>query len=135
MDHNPFISRNNDLFIMLLAGSALVVINHYVFAMTVQQQFMVSLALGFLAGLFMSFLYQSLEWALVFTLGIQFVSLLPVVIKACSSHSLQLHVLARTVIQAGHYSLFLLSSWLIAIPTGFMLQRLIMSNYYRRNTL
>jgi len=66
MDHNPFVTRNNDLFITYFMGE----------------------------GSFAT--------------------------------------LIRSAFESGHYTGFLLTSWIIAVPLGFMLQKLIMSDYYRR---
>ena len=135
MDHNPFISRNNDLFIMLLAGCSVVFFHNYVLPLSVQSQFLIVLGIGLMAGLFMNYLYQSLEWALFFAIGVQTVSLLPWCLKAYASSQLNFVELIRAGVYTGEYSLFLLSSWIIAIPTGYMVQKLIMGNYYRRKTL
>ncbi len=135
MDHNPFISRNNDLFIMLFAGMGISLFNSQVFPLTVQQQFLLILGFGFMAGLFMTYLYQSLEWALFFTAGILIVSLFPWALRSVLTQDFLLIDMIREGLRAGKHSLFLLSSWIIAIPTGFMLQRLIMGDYYRKKTL
>ena len=132
MDHNPFISRNNDLFIMLTAGASVFFLTTYLFPLSVQMQFVIILSLGFLAGLFMNYLYQSLEWALFFALGVQLIALSPLLIASLYQGDFILIELVRTGIEAGKYSLFLLSSWVIAIPSGYLLQKLIMGNYYRR---
>lgn len=135
MDHNPFISRNNDLFIMIISGGAIVFFTNTLFQMSVQHQFLVSLSFAFLAGIFMSYLYQSLEWALFFALGAQLVGALPLIFRIFRGDSVPLIEWVRTGMLTGQHSLFLLSSWIIAIPCGFMVQKLIMENYYRRNTL
>ena len=134
MDHNPFISRNNDLFIMLIAGCSIILTNNYIVPLSIQQQFLVILGFGFLSGLFMNYLYQSIEWALFFALGIQLVSLIPVALKSYYAGQFLLVEMLRQGITAGEHSLFLLSSWIIAIPAGFMLQKLLMGNYYRKKT-
>jgi hypothetical protein len=135
MDHNPFVSRNNDLFIMLIAGSGMVLLTNHWLPMSVQQQFLVILGFGFLGGLFLNSLYQSIEWALLFTLGILITSLFPWGLRAFYLEQFPLVDIIRTALQAGEYSLFLLSSWIIAIPAGFMLQKLVMTDYYKRKTL
>ena len=135
MDHNPFISRNNDLFMMLLGGSAIVFVNSHLYPMSVQAQFLAILAFGFLAGLFMNYLYQSLEWALFFAPGVQLVSLSSLAMHVFNGGSFVLAHWIRHAWATGEHSLFLLSSWIIAIPAGFMLQKLIMGDYYRRKTL
>jgi len=135
MDHNPFISRNNDLFIMLLAGCGVIFFHNYVFPLSVQSQFLIVLSIGFMAGLFMTYLYQSLEWALFFALGVQLITLIPWIFSAYVRSHLNFAELIRAGVYTGEYSLFLLSSWIIAIPTGYMAQKLIMGNYYRRKAL
>ncbi len=135
MDHNPFVSRNNDLFIMLIAGSGIVFLNSYLLPLSVQHQFVLVLGFGFLSGLFMNYLYQSIEWALLFALGILLMTLFPWFLRAFWMDHLPVLEVIRATMKAGEYSLFLLSSWIIAIPSGFMLQKLVMGNYYRRNTL
>ncbi len=135
MDHNPFISRNNDLFIMLIAGSGMVLLTNHLLNLTIQQQFLLMLGFGFMAGLFMNYLYQSLEWALFFTVGVVTVNLFPWLLRAFLMDHLPIVEMIRAGITAGEYSLFLLSSWIIAIPAGFMLQKLVMGDYYKRKTL
>ena len=135
MDHNPFISRNNDLFMMLIGGSTIVFVNTYLLPLSVQAQFLAILTFGFLAGLFMTYLYQSLEWALFFALGVQLVAVTPLALGIMNGEIYTLSQWITHVWATGEHSLFLLSSWIIAIPTGFMTQRLIMGDYYRKKTL
>lgn len=135
MNHNPFISRNNDLFIMLIAGMCLHFVNSYLFPLTVQTQFLVILAFAFFSGLLMNYFYQSLEWALFFVLGLQIVTLAPYLIHYVYFKEIALLDLISSCIQTGRYSLFLLSSWIIGIPTGYFLQKLLMHNYYRKTLL
>jgi hypothetical protein len=131
MDHNPFVTRNNDLFITYFSGVGTMVINQYVLNLSVQAQFLMVLSLGFMAGLFMNYFYQSLEWALFFALGIQTVTLGPIVLNVAMGEG-SFATLIRSAFESGHYTGFLLTSWIIAVPLGFMLQKLIMSDYYRR---
>ena len=135
MDHNPFISRNNDLFIMLIAGCAMAFTTRYLYSLSVQEQFIVMTGFGYMAGLFASYLYQSLEWAFFFALGVLLVFLTPLGFLAYQTGQLPLAQIIATSIESGQYSLFLLSSWIISIPTGLMTQKLLMGDYYRRNTL
>ena len=132
MNHNPFISRNNDLFIMVISGAITMFVNRYLLDLSVQAQFLMILTLGFLAGLFMNYLYQSLEWALFFALGIQFVALSPLAYQSWLTGAWDINLLIQQSTQAGHYSLFLLSSWIVAIPSGYLLQKLLMGDYYRK---
>jgi len=117
---------------MLIAGASILFVNNYLLSLSVQAQFVIILSFGLLAGLFMSYLYQSLEWALFFALGVQLVALTPILIQNFNGSPLQISELVGLSLSTAKYSLFLLSSWIIAIPTGFMLQKLIMGNYYRR---
>jgi hypothetical protein len=132
MDHNPFISRNNDLFTMLIMGMIFHIFNLYVFPINVQTQFLIILVFSFLSGLFMSFLYQCLEWALFFVLGIQIVTLAPTIKLLALGVKFNPYETIGLVLQTSQYSLFLLSSWIIGIPTGFLLQKLIMADYYKK---
>lgn len=120
---------------MLIAGSGIVFLNSYLLPLSVQHQFVLVLGFGFLSGLFMNYLYQSIEWALLFALGILLMTLFPWFLRAFWMDHLPVLEVIRATMKAGEYSLFLLSSWIIAIPSGFMLQKLVMGNYYRRNTL
>lgn len=132
MDRNPFISQNNDLFIMLFAGVTMRLAQMYIPAFSLQQQFMVILAFAFMCGMFMTFLYQSLEWALFFVLGIQLVSMAPYGFAYINKQPVMLPDLIMNAIEVGQYSCFLLTSWLIGVPVGMMLKRLVSTNYQRR---
>lgn len=132
MDRNPFISQNSDLFIMLLAGITINLARNYVPVFTVQSQFLVVLTFAFLCGLFMSYLYQSIEWAFFFVLGIQIVALTPFVHAYLYENQLMLPQMIANSIEIGRYSCFLLSSWIIGIPAGLMVKKLVSTNYHRR---
>ncbi len=132
MDHNPFISRNNDLFIMLIAGMSIHFASSYVFPLTIQTQFLIVLGFAFLAGLFMNYLYQSLEWALFFMLGVSLVAATPLVTLFFTEDNYSLPILITHMIQTARYSLFLLSSWIVGIPVGFIVQKVLFGNYYRQ---
>lgn len=132
MDRNPFISRNNDLFIMLLAGMAIHFASSYVLPLTIQIQFLTVLGFAFLAGLFMNYLYQSLEWALFFMLGVLLVAATPLVTLYFTADSYTLPQLITHMIQTTRYSFFLLSSWIVGIPVGFLLKKVLFGNYYRQ---
>lgn len=133
MDRNPFVSRNNDLFIMFFSGMGTMITTTYLLNLSVQAQFLMVLTIGFLGGLMMNYLYQSLEWALFFMIGIQMVALTPYLLGLASGQSMPMAYLIHHVMGVGRYGLFLLSSWILAIPAGYMLQRLIMGNYYRQS--
>jgi hypothetical protein len=135
MDHNPFITRNNDLIIMLVAGASIVCVNNFILPMSVQTQFLLVLGLGFLGGLFINALSDSLEWALFFILGVQLMTLGPWGVQSYLDGDLILKNLLTYALSTGEYSLFLISSWLMAIPCGFMIQKIIMGDYYKRKTL
>ena len=79
----------------------------------------------------MSFLFQSLEWALFFVIGIQAVAVIPYGIDYFYQGQVSLAMLIQTVIQTAHYSGFLLSSWLFGIPLGYGIKKIVMHNYYR----
>jgi len=132
MDHNPFISRNNDLFIMLIAGMAIHFASSYVLPLTIQTQFLIVLSFAFLAGLFMNYLYQSLEWALFFMLGVSLVAATPLLTLYLTEDSYTLPLLITHVLQTARYSFFLLSSWIVGIPVGFLLRKVLFGNYYRQ---
>jgi hypothetical protein len=132
MDHNPFITRNNDLFIMLIAGMSILFTTSYVIPMSLQTQFLIVLGFAFLSGFFMSYLYQSLEWALFFMVGIQIVALSPSFISYLTQNDLSANHLIQQALTSSRYSLFLLSSWVVGIPAGFILKKLLFQNYYRR---
>ena len=132
MDHNPFISKNNDIFIMLVAGILIHFFNTYLMSLTVQSQFVLVLLFSFSAGLLMNYLYQSLEWALFFLLGIQIVSASPFLIHYISYGDFSLIGFIQHSFNTRYYSLFLLSSWIIGIPMGYMVQKIFMNNYYRK---
>ena len=133
MDHNPFISRNNDLFIMLTAGAGIHFANTYLTPMSVQLQFLLVLLFSICAGLLLNYLYQRLEWALFLILGIQAVALAPYLIDfAINGHFSLIHII-HSSFTTGKYSFFLLSSWIVGIPTGYIIQKLFMANYYRRS--
>lgn len=117
---------------MLIAGAGTFFIVNYGFSLSVQLQFLMVFGIGIFAGLFMSYLYQSLEWALFFAIGMQLVALFPEMLVIVLTKQVSLITMVEVALQTGRYSLFLLSSWVIAIPAGFMLQKLIMGNYYRR---
>ena len=132
MDHNPFISRNNDLFIMLIAGMAIHFASSYVLPLPIQTQFLIVLSFAFLAGLFMNYLYQSLEWALFFMLGVSLVAATPLLTLYLTEDSYTLPLLITHVLQTARYSFFLLSSWIVGIPVGFLLRKVLFGNYYRQ---
>lgn len=133
MDNNPFVSRINDLIIMLIAGMSIHFVSRYLFPISVQTQFLIVLSFAFLSGLFMSYLYQSIEWALFFWLGIQSITLIPFLVLYLKTQSLPTHALFQAGLHSVQYSIFLLSSWLVGLPVGYMLQRLLMGNYYRQS--
>ena len=124
--------HNNDLTLTFLAGVTIVFLNNHIFPLSIQVQFLAILIFGFIAALFMDYLYQSLEWALFFVLGVFSIGLAPLALTSYAQGSLNIPFLIQQGFFYGKHSLFLLSSWIIAIPTGFFLQKLIMANYYRR---
>lgn len=132
MDHNPFITRNNDLFIMLMAGMAIQFANSYVVPLSVQHQFLIVLTFSFVAGLFLSSLFQSLEWAVFFALGVMIVALSPALITYGLQDAPDHVALISQLIRSSQYSFFLLSSWLFGIPVGYLVSRSLMGDYYRR---
>lgn len=129
---NPFITRNNDLFIMLIAGMGIHFASSYVIPISIQSQFLIVLSFSLIAGFLMNRLYQSLEWALFFLLGLQVVSLTPLVTFMVVSEQYTLVNLVQQGVASSRYSFFLLSSWLVGIPTGYILRKLFVGNYYRR---
>lgn len=132
MDHNPFISRNNDLFIMFLTGAGFFVAQKYFFDLTVQSQFIAILTFGFFSGIFVSYLYHSLEWAIFFMLGLQAAATTPLLLSSALSNNFNLPAYFISIVETGEYGLFLLSSWIIAIPLGFIIQKMMVGDYYRR---
>lgn len=109
---------------------ATMAINQYILHLSFQAQFLMVLTLGFIAGLFMSKFYQSLEWAFFFALGILSVNMTPSLLELINGGPLT--SLIHHVFQSGHYVGFLLTSWMIAIPIGYITQKVLMSDYYRR---
>ena len=132
MDRNPFVSRNNDLFIMLFSGMGCMILFTYALSLSVQAQFLLVMTIGFIGGLLMNYLYQSLEWALFFMIGIQVIATFPDLIAITMGGEMPMAYLVQGIMDVGRYGLFLLSSWIVAIPSGYILQRLIMGNYYRQ---
>lgn len=132
MDRNPFISQNNDLFIMLFAGVTMRLAQVHIPQFSLQHQFMVILAFAFLCGMFMTYLYQSLEWALFFVLGIQLVAIAPFAYAYIYHQQVMIPQMIMNAIEVGQYSCFLLTSWLVGVPLGMMLKKLVSTNYHRR---
>jgi len=132
MDHNPFIARNNDLFIMLIAGMAVQFASQYVFPLSLQQQFVIVLSFSFLSGLFLSSLFQSLEWALFFAMGVLLVTTTPFAIQYGLQETPDTLQILTQIILSSHQAFFLLSSWLVGIPVGYFFTRVLIGNYYRR---
>ncbi len=131
MDHHPLISKMNDLIIMFIAGISIQLSHFYIAPMTIQTQFLLILFFSFFSGLFMSYLYQSIEWALFFALGIQTITIIPFALFYIQTKTLPLNDFLMAIYQSGHHTLFLLSSWLVGIPVGFLFQKFIMGNYYK----
>lgn len=133
MDNTPFISRNNDLFIMLFAGMTTMYVNQYVIDLSIQAQFLMVMSIGALAGLFIGALYHSVEWAMFFVIGAAIVAVAPLAIQGFVAQKLYLNQMIEILLQTGRYCLFLLSSWIIAIPSGYLVQKILMNKYYRRS--
>ncbi|MEM7646954.1 MAG: hypothetical protein AAF203_08600 [Pseudomonadota bacterium] len=135
MENNPFISRNNDLFIMFFVGAGLYFTSLYVTPIAIQEQFLFCLGFSFLSGLFLNSLFETLEWAFFFLLGLLVVALSPYFLPLLSGQEVALTTLLRSLFDHTEYGCFLLSSWLIGIPGGYGLQKLLMHNYYRQHSL
>lgn len=131
MNTNQQNTSNNDLLIMLGMGGIIYTVTHGLLPLSLQHQFLVSLIFSLVAGLFMTSFLQSLEWSFFFALGMQVVTLAPLAINALLTDQFSAITLIQQALSTGYSSLFLLSPWLIGIPAGFMLQKLIMTNYYR----
>lgn len=132
MDHNPFISRNNDLFMMLIAGISIHFVSAYLLPLSVQTQFVIILIFATFSGLMMSYFSQCVEWALLFMAGLQVVTVIPYLLYFMKHQQLDILGMLNHGYHIGYYGLFLLSSWIIGIPLGFMSKKLLMNNYYRK---
>ena len=133
MNQDGFVTQNGDLLIMSLVGAGIVLLPSYSAIFSVQQQFLLILAFSFLAGLFLDSLTQALEWALFFSLGLLLIAL------SCdfyenpnAFHLGNIHYFYDLVSFYFQYCSFLLSSWLIGIPLGYGLQKVVMGGYYRQ---
>ena len=131
MNSHPFVRKTNDLLIMLIAGMAIVAITQFIYPLPAQKQFLMMLGFGFVSGLFLSSLLSSIEWALFFFMGVQIMTLTPSMLNFILADSNTPLNLAPVIFESSRYSLFLLSSWIISIPVGYMLQKLVMSNYFK----
>lgn len=134
MKNTSFINRNNDLLINFLAGASMVLLVNF-FPFSVQSQFLMVLTFGFFSGIFMNHLYQSLEWAFFFFLGILSVAIFPDALRVTLGGTVHTVEFVRTGMQAVEYGAFLLSSWIISIPLGLLLQKLLRTDYLKRNTI
>ena len=117
---------------MLFSGMGCMILFTYALSLSVQAQFLLVMTIGFIGGLLMNYLYQSLEWALFFMIGIQVIATFPDLIAITMGGEMPMAYLVQGIMDVGRYGLFLLSSWIVAIPSGYILQRLIMGNYYRQ---
>jgi hypothetical protein len=129
------VQRNNDLILMILLGVAFYYVNIYINAFPVEQQIYVGIAFSFFCGLFLSGYHQMVEWPLCFYFGGILSSAIPIAIQYTATQKLDLAILvSRFEATTLWYGIFL-TSWIIGLPLGIFIQRLIMGSYWHRNSI